>query len=736
MLGLATHEPYFTIIREEFKPNQPRPCELCGQYGHEMTDCVGAPCDDFDKPPVMPPGADVEFIFIKLTVLRQYLEQELRIQDLSFNWDLERVIDDWVFMCFFVGNDFLPHLPSLEIREGAIDRLISLYKSVVCDTGGWLTDSGHVHLDRVQLIMTELGKVEDEIFKSRRQDDLSGRERRKRQKVGGRQSWNAPTSGVLAPSPIGGSGEVRRMNSVSAADIHEARRQRQPNVKWVEQCLENQEAAVSLRAMLKSSVSGSKRKKSEGDSDSAEGPLPKKRRKGILGGFDAAEVQPSTAEEDPEEKADQCDEVRLWEDGWRARYYQSKFGVDPADAPEFCIKGCASWDWYFPYHYAPFASDFIDIAKVDIGFFKKKTKPFCPLEQLMSVFPAASCSHVPPAWQSLMTDPDSPIIDFYPTDFKVDLNGKRFAWMGVALLPFVDEVRLLKALDDRRSKLTDEERHRNSRRPALYFANAESEIGKTLTAIYSEQSDNVSSEVMNYSGDAPADAVIINSGLTEGISGHVWPVVGASRACLPGEKMPSGVPGLLPDIPAAEQHAICVYYENPPSPFGHVFPARLLDSVKLPPKGDLRPPCRGRGRGGFRGGGNGSPSPSGWECGRTSWRSDQTPMERMIRRSLPQHQSPIRLGGYDNSHQQGSYANYHQQSSYPPVYPPPSELFANPYGSHLPQAGDVYGWNSRDGRGAPRPYYRGNGSRGNHWSPRGHRGGGNDRSGEGGYYRR
>lgn len=33
MLGLATHEPYFTILREEFKPNQPRPCEICNQYG-------------------------------------------------------------------------------------------------------------------------------------------------------------------------------------------------------------------------------------------------------------------------------------------------------------------------------------------------------------------------------------------------------------------------------------------------------------------------------------------------------------------------------------------------------------------------------------------------------------------------------------------------------------------------------------------------------------------------------
>ena len=31
--GLATHEPYFTIIREEFKPNQKKPCELCNQIG-------------------------------------------------------------------------------------------------------------------------------------------------------------------------------------------------------------------------------------------------------------------------------------------------------------------------------------------------------------------------------------------------------------------------------------------------------------------------------------------------------------------------------------------------------------------------------------------------------------------------------------------------------------------------------------------------------------------------------
>lgn len=538
MLGLATHEVSFTIIREEFKPNQPRPCPLCAQVGHELSECQGLPKEkqgEFDQF-AAPSGSDTEFIFIRLPVLREYLEKELTMASLPFTFDFERSIDDWVFMCFFVGNDFLPHLPSLEIREGAIDRLVGIYKNVVHKTGGYLTENGFVNLERVQMIMTAVGEAEDNIFKRRREDDVSFRRRMKEKNK--RMKTDAPSfipGGQLAPQPLG-----QRSGGSKPQAVQNPR-----------------QTAYDMRVQNRTPSQNS-----SSNSDGSPVPLGMKRKNG-------------DNEDDDDEPPDN---IRLWEDGWKQRYYKRKFDVDATDESfrrkvvesyveglcwvlQYYYQGCASWKWFYPFHYAPFASDFTDIKDLP-STFEKGTLPFKPLEQLMGVFPAASGNFLPKTWRVLMEDPDSSIIDFYPDDFALDLNGKKYAWQGVALLPFVDERRLRAALEKVYPDLAADETRRNSLGSDVIFVGKHHKVFDFIA------------ELQN--GDA--EGVEMPPELCHGIKGLLTL---ASDVIKPGKPVASPIPALN-DI--VENNACSILFKDPQFDDDYIFKATLIPTAVKPPK--------------------------------------------------------------------------------------------------------------------------------------------------------
>ena len=89
-----------------------------------------------------------------------------------------------------------------------------------------------------------------------------------------------------------------------------------------------------------------------------------------------------------------------------------------------------------------------------------------------------------------MTDADSPIIDFYPEHFDIDMNGKRMAWQGVALLPFIDQKRLLDAMAPRYDDLTEEEVKRNSLGNNVVFVYEDSPFYHVLEALYGKRKNN------------------------------------------------------------------------------------------------------------------------------------------------------------------------------------------------------------------------------------------------------
>lgn len=534
MLGLATHEPNFTILREEFKPNQPRPCDLCGQLGHELKDCTGQPKPEEEQ--IRP--ADTEFIYIRLNVLREYLEKECK-SNTSVQLNFERFIDDYVFLCFFVGNDFLPHLPSLEIRENAIDRLIKIYKYVMeaypDPQDMYLTKNGYVNKQRVQLVLQELGEYEDGIFKQRQQNDQNFKERNKRRKLMQAEQdlrW-------MKPEAVGRSERPETFNNP---------REEAYKVRMAYKDVGSNSAAAANHKLEQMLI-----KPNDGETSSS---IKRKR-------------DDSDDDDGPE------DLVQLHNDGWKERYYKHKFGVESVDkiskqvADEYFIglcwvmlyyyQGCPDWKWFFPFHYACFASDFKNIEQINVEF-DRTAKPFKPLEQLMSVFPAASSKNLPPTWRELMSRNDSPIIDFYPTTFKIDLNGKKAAWMGVALLPFIDEERLFAALKTVYKDLTESEKRRNCHGSHLIFTSKKHSI----------LSDNIQNVIEN--GTAAE-----NNDNDDGDS--------KSKAIPAAESQPNLISGSLKKSSSFSMiysQTLCCEFYDPTYSKEFIFPAIMLKNARKP----------------------------------------------------------------------------------------------------------------------------------------------------------
>lgn len=146
-LGLSTHEPYFSVLREEvsFSKNK--------QIKH---------CD-----PVR-----TNFQFLHLSLLREYIYYEFEeLKDkMKFEFNLEKIIDDWILVNFLIGNDFLPHVPKFHINRRGVQYLYDAYKAILPKLDGYLNDNGKLVMGRYKKFLTQLSEYDFNLFNEKNFD--------------------------------------------------------------------------------------------------------------------------------------------------------------------------------------------------------------------------------------------------------------------------------------------------------------------------------------------------------------------------------------------------------------------------------------------------------------------------------------------------------------------------------------------------------------------------------------
>ncbi|CDF90186.1 ZYBA0S06-02674g1_1 [Zygosaccharomyces bailii CLIB 213] len=492
MLGLSVHDPHFALLREEV---------IFGRRSKSSTSLENQ-----------------NFYLLHISLLREYLGLEFEeiADELQFEYDFERILDDFILIMFVIGNDFLPNLPDLHLNKGAFPLLMKTFKEALLHADGYINYNGKINLKTLKLWLHYLSQFELMIFEKDEIDVKWFHQRLENISIEGAQQRERAGKKLLAKQQKKIAGFVKSWVLEVTAQRYPADLPEEdiPSLKLTEEgMVENLDFLKQFAFDLGLIVTHSKSNDSyslkldidainPGETEEEHEDRQRSLRKTLK------RYQQAILVEDQEEldKEKETYNERFIE--WKDKYYKTKLGFSIHDTEKvrditenyveglqwvlyYYYRGCASWGWYYHYHYAPRISDLEKGLDQVLEF--EQGKPFTPFQQLMAVLPERSKTLIPAPFRPLMFDENSPIIDFYPGEVETDKNGKTADWEAVVLISFVDEHRLIEAMAPLLNKLTPEEKARNGAgRDLIYTYNPQvDEVYKSpLSGLFSDIEHN------------------------------------------------------------------------------------------------------------------------------------------------------------------------------------------------------------------------------------------------------
>ena len=112
-----------------------------------------------------------KFLYLSIDNLKKNLLKEIleRLGEIYLKEEQkDKIVNDYIFLSFILGNDFIPHSPSIGIKNGGIDLLLDLYVKYYHNSKSNLVllDEKKINHDFLKNIFRDLGLMEDSLLET------------------------------------------------------------------------------------------------------------------------------------------------------------------------------------------------------------------------------------------------------------------------------------------------------------------------------------------------------------------------------------------------------------------------------------------------------------------------------------------------------------------------------------------------------------------------------------------
>lgn len=350
-----------------------------------------------------------EFIDLNINNLRNGFNNDLTRTFEGHQFDKIKILNDYIFLTFLVGNDFVLSMPFLKIRHDGLKTLIAIYHDIKLNHNDYLinynpdeTTPPTINVDFFKELIFELSKKEDMFMKEKQtkiEKILKGYKDAKR---------------------------LERESTLSPFEILQSR------YTHLEVC-------------------------------SPDHPLFHKYH------MDFKKVDYKEKYEVWNEKyyqfyfninKENMEEYINFKMNIVKNYFESLLFT-----LKYYFQGCPSWNWHYKYRTSPLIGDVfyaLDNNLIDINNLNFQLgKPYTPFQQLMLILPPQMNELLPTVLRPIMTDDTLLCTQFYPIDFVLDASVGIKTMYSEALLPEIDEELLIKTIEKYEKKLSEEDKIRN-----------------------------------------------------------------------------------------------------------------------------------------------------------------------------------------------------------------------------------------------------------------------------------